>query len=202
MYSTFTTLRIFLVSTRPVPPATRRDHLLDAALGVFVRLGYRKASMDDIAQAASMSRPGLYFHFATKEQLFQATVEHELSTSLDAVQTLLAREDVSLSERIIDAFDQWLGRYTDPAAADVGVLAEANRDTLAQVFDDYRDRFDRAVAAEIDAAPGAVRAGAVPGIDVARTLHATATGWKHDVAGRNAFRQAMTTAVYLVISDD
>lgn len=189
------------MNTRPALPPTRRDHLLDAALGVFVRHGYRKASMDDIAHAAGMSRPGLYFHFATKEELFRATVEHELATSLDVVRAVLAREHSPLPDRIVDAFDQWLGRYINPQTADVGVLAEANSDMLTQVFENYRNRFDRAVAEQIDATPGAVRAGDDRGIEVSRTLHATAAGFKHDVPDRKAFRRAMRTAVKLIISN-
>jgi AcrR family transcriptional regulator len=31
--------------------------------------------MDELAAGAGLSRPGLYFHFATKEQLFTAALE-------------------------------------------------------------------------------------------------------------------------------
>jgi AcrR family transcriptional regulator len=50
--------------------------LLDAALGVFSRFGYRKTSMDEVARMADFSRQGLYFYYAAKEDLFRATVLH------------------------------------------------------------------------------------------------------------------------------
>jgi AcrR family transcriptional regulator len=45
---------------------------LAAAATVFLRFGYRKTAMEDIARAAGMSRQGLYLHYATKEELFRA----------------------------------------------------------------------------------------------------------------------------------
>jgi AcrR family transcriptional regulator len=53
---------------------SRRRSLLDAALTVFSRYGYQKTSMDEVARSAQLSRQGLYLHFATKEELFQAAV--------------------------------------------------------------------------------------------------------------------------------
>jgi DNA-binding transcriptional regulator YbjK len=50
----------------------KSDHILDAALPVFVRYGFRKASMSDIARAAGISRASLYLSFNSKEELFRA----------------------------------------------------------------------------------------------------------------------------------
>jgi AcrR family transcriptional regulator len=50
----------------------KTDHILDAALPVFVRHGFRKASMADIARAAGISRASLYLSFNSKEELFRA----------------------------------------------------------------------------------------------------------------------------------
>jgi AcrR family transcriptional regulator len=94
----------------------RRTHVLDAALLVFARHGYRKASMDDVAKAADISRPGLYFHFSSKPELFRATVEHALDDSIKAAQLALADPGRPLRERLIEAFDHWSGRYAGPMA--------------------------------------------------------------------------------------
>ena len=50
--------------------AARHESLLQAAFGVFLRYGYKKTSMDDLARAAGLSRQGLYLHFANKDALF------------------------------------------------------------------------------------------------------------------------------------
>jgi TetR/AcrR family transcriptional regulator len=52
--------------------AAKRDSIVSAALTVFGRYGYRRTSMELIAQAARMSRPALYQVFTGKEDVFRA----------------------------------------------------------------------------------------------------------------------------------
>ncbi|WP_051367329.1 TetR/AcrR family transcriptional regulator [Hamadaea tsunoensis] len=53
----------------------RRERILTAALGVFGRYGFRRTSMDQIAQAAGFSRPAVYQYFGGKEAVFRALGE-------------------------------------------------------------------------------------------------------------------------------
>jgi AcrR family transcriptional regulator len=50
----------------------KRLRLLDAALAVFARYGFRRASMGDIAAEAGVSRPALYLHFRSKSDVLHA----------------------------------------------------------------------------------------------------------------------------------
>jgi AcrR family transcriptional regulator len=52
----------------------RARQLLDAAFAVFMKNGFDKSSMSDVAAAAGVSRPTLYRSFATKEELFLGVV--------------------------------------------------------------------------------------------------------------------------------
>ncbi|MEO8552903.1 MAG: helix-turn-helix domain-containing protein [Kofleriaceae bacterium] len=52
--------------------SARRAEILDAAMRCFLRYGYGKTSLDDIAKAAGLSRPLLYRKFANKEAIFAA----------------------------------------------------------------------------------------------------------------------------------
>jgi AcrR family transcriptional regulator len=64
------------VSTRPRLNATaRREQVLAIALGVFARSGYHGASMNDIADAAGVTKPVLYQHFDSKRELYQALLD-------------------------------------------------------------------------------------------------------------------------------
>src|SRR5688572_25054847 len=89
----------------------RRRALLDAALTVFLRYGFRKTSMDDVARAADISRQGLYLHFPTKEDLFRAATRHALEGALRAAGDVLAERARPLEARLVGAFDQWVGRW-------------------------------------------------------------------------------------------
>jgi AcrR family transcriptional regulator len=50
--------------------AVTRDLLLRAAEQVFARVGYEKAQVEEIAEAAGFSKGALYAHFKSKEELF------------------------------------------------------------------------------------------------------------------------------------
>jgi len=53
-----------------LPAARRRRQLLDVALQVFAERGFHDASMNDIAEAAGVTKPVLYQHFRSKRELF------------------------------------------------------------------------------------------------------------------------------------
>jgi AcrR family transcriptional regulator len=52
-----------------------RQHILRAALKSFARCGYAAASVQQIVDAAQVSKPALYYYFEDKADLFQALVD-------------------------------------------------------------------------------------------------------------------------------
>lgn len=68
----------------------KTDHILDAALPVFVRFGFRKTSMADIARAAGISRASLYLTFNSKEELFRAGSLRAHARTMASVTAVLA----------------------------------------------------------------------------------------------------------------
>src|SRR2546421_12093092 len=53
-----------------LPAARRRRQLLDVALGVFAANGFHGTSMEDVADAAGVTKPVLYQHFGSKRELY------------------------------------------------------------------------------------------------------------------------------------
>jgi AcrR family transcriptional regulator len=53
---------------------TRRDEILQIAVGLFAARGYHGVSMDDIGSAAGVTGPALYHHFAGKEAMLVAAL--------------------------------------------------------------------------------------------------------------------------------
>ena len=70
----------------------RRRRILDAALAVFSRRGYRDASVDEIAAEAETSKGGVYFHFPGKQVIFRALLDLSARRLLDRVEEAIARE--------------------------------------------------------------------------------------------------------------
>src|SRR5689334_19176637 len=74
-------------AARPVQADGRADRILDAAAELLVRHGYRKVTIEDIAQLAGIGKGTVYLHWRTKQQLFEAVFVRE---AIIYVETLLA----------------------------------------------------------------------------------------------------------------
>jgi AcrR family transcriptional regulator len=93
----------------------RREAILAAALDVFARRGYHAASIDEIAQAAGISKALIYEHFPSKRDLHASLLEAE-------VQVIFARlvESAATPEpgeirlrQGVDAFLGWVEERRD-----------------------------------------------------------------------------------------
>lgn len=61
--------------------AARRTQILDVALEVFGRLGYRGGSLREIAERVGLSDTGVLHHFGSKQRLLIAVLEHREALS-------------------------------------------------------------------------------------------------------------------------
>src|SRR5689334_3573886 len=78
------------------PPAqtrrrSRRDEILEIAVGLFASRGYHGVSMDDIGAAAGVTGPALYHHFAGKEAMLAAALIPVSELLLDGGRSRVAR---------------------------------------------------------------------------------------------------------------
>jgi AcrR family transcriptional regulator len=64
--------------------AQTRQQLLDAALAVFSRKGYHATRLEDIAEAASVTRGAIYHHFGNKTDLYLTLIQ-EVSDAFNQV---------------------------------------------------------------------------------------------------------------------
>ena len=60
-----------------VPPAQRREQLIDAALEVILEQGYSGVSIEAVARKVGVTRPVVYDHFPNLGRLLHALVERE-----------------------------------------------------------------------------------------------------------------------------
>src|SRR3979411_2524374 len=61
-----------------------RDRILDAAMLVFRRQGFRRSSIEQAAEAAGLTRQAASHHFKSKEALFRAVMERLHENALAA----------------------------------------------------------------------------------------------------------------------
>lgn len=87
-------------SVKVLTVASKQQQILSAALQVFGRYGYRRTSMELIANAANVSRPLLYQYFHGKEDVFRA-MAGQLLDGLLATARLAADDEGSAAERLL-----------------------------------------------------------------------------------------------------
>src|SRR5947208_2501628 len=76
-----------------LPAARRRSQLLEVALERFAAAGFHGTSMEEIADAAGVTKPVLYQHFGSKRTLYLELLETVGQELLEAVRESVAAED-------------------------------------------------------------------------------------------------------------
>jgi AcrR family transcriptional regulator len=80
-------------SPRRLTAGQRRDQLFAVALRLFAERGYRATTMDDIAEAAGVTKPLVYQHFASKRSLYLELVDSVANDLLEAIGRATAAAD-------------------------------------------------------------------------------------------------------------
>ncbi len=92
-----------------LPADQRRRQLLDAALAAFAKRGFHATSMNQVAEAAGVTKPVLYQHFRSKRDLYRELLT-DVGTQLEeriakaASQARGPREQVELGFRAYFGF--------------------------------------------------------------------------------------------------
>lgn len=93
------------------------QRILDAAEMLFAQKGYEAASLRDIAAQAGIHQPGLYNHFASKEDLYRAVLDRGLQPLVELMASLLSTS-IPQSDMI-----ELPGRITDLLACHPNISA-------------------------------------------------------------------------------
>jgi len=107
--------------------------LLDAAREVFTTLGYHAAAMDDIAEAAGVSKPVLYQHFASKLELYLALLDQSCERLIGIVTEALASTEVN-RDRVMATMGAFYG-FVDDQRADFRLVFESDLTGVEEVRD-------------------------------------------------------------------
>jgi AcrR family transcriptional regulator len=131
-----------------------QDRILDAAMRVFRRHGFRRSSIEQAAEEAGLTRQALYHHFSSKETLFRGAIErlYEQALAAEAAAAKAAEEaDRDLADIIVAEIGARLG-VLFAALEGSPHLEELFSEHLAQardLYQTYSTRFGDEVAATI-----------------------------------------------------
>jgi AcrR family transcriptional regulator len=102
------------MSHRLSAPA-RREQILDVALVVFARSGFHGSSMNDVADAAGVTKPVLYQHFDSKRDLYSALLDEVGARLLNSISKAAAEatDGKSRTELGYRAYFRWVAEDHD-----------------------------------------------------------------------------------------
>lgn len=117
-----------------------RTRILDAAITVFRRQGFRRSSIEQAAEAAGLTRQALYHHFKSKEALFRAVIERLYEDAFAAETAAIAATEKAgggLADVIVAAVTAKLGQLAKSLDGSPHV-EELFSEHLAQARDLYQ----------------------------------------------------------------
>lgn len=87
------------------PPLERRTDILDAAVAVFVREGIPGARVEEITEAAGISKGTFYLYFKSKDEAAAAAWERHMSAFAAVGESILATPGRPVADRLVDAVE-------------------------------------------------------------------------------------------------
>ena len=99
-----------------LPAAGRRRQLLGVALDIFGERGFHATSMNDLAEAAGVTKPVLYQHFSSKRELFLELLA-EIGADLSSVIAKATVDQSSTRQQLEHGFDAYFAWVDDNRAA-------------------------------------------------------------------------------------
>jgi AcrR family transcriptional regulator len=139
-----------------LPAARRRRQLLDVAQEVFAEQGFHATSMDEVAEAAGVTKPVLYQHFDSKRRLYLELLEDVGQQLLDAIGLATAAAS-SPRQQVENGFAAYFGFVHEKRSAfrllfgGGGRRDEEFADAVRRVEDALAEAIADLIEADIDA---------------------------------------------------
>jgi AcrR family transcriptional regulator len=138
----------------------RVAQIVAEAARLFRDQGFAATSMNDVARRVGVSKPALYHHFASKEELFMAVATREPLEAARRMQALANDRGLSAAERLRGMLDCI---YDNMILSDAGQMMPTIAETSAQ-FPELARRFrDGFIAAQQDAVTRIIADGVAAG---------------------------------------
>ncbi|MGH1403450.1 MAG: TetR/AcrR family transcriptional regulator [Alphaproteobacteria bacterium] len=177
------------------------DQTLIGAFDVFLRYGYRKTSLDDIAQSVGVSRQTLYQRYKNKENLFKSALEAEFEHSLSRCRDVAKNSTENIEDKLFEIMDIWCGEYittlrASPHAAEVMEESDALVGDLCETkMEEFTEIFTRVL--EDNDLPSQKDAGLSPR-KVADVMHFTAKGLFYKAKDYEEFAEHIRTTILMI----
>jgi AcrR family transcriptional regulator len=118
-------------------PDARSAELMDAALEVFARNGYRNTRLEQVAEAAGVTKGTIYHYFDTKEALLLSVCRHYQSLAFDRADEVLRDRSRPASGRSRLLVQTLFGNGTPRGRLLMALLVRGVAHEVPHVHDDW-----------------------------------------------------------------
>ena len=178
----------------------KKKRIIGAAKSVFLKYGYRRVTMNDIASAAEMSRPALYLVFSKKEDVFGGVVR-ELAREISAEANRGLASIKSPLEKLKFVCEVWMVRTFDwiTKSAEAKEIYDGSHEFAPEAVAESVLTFERDLTTAIASFPK----GALPkGISDSRAAHllaAAITGVKRTCRTSAELREKIHALIAMMV---
>ncbi|HTH07003.1 MAG TPA: TetR/AcrR family transcriptional regulator [Ilumatobacteraceae bacterium] len=168
-----------------LPASARREQILDVSVEVFARNGFHSTSMNDVAEAAGVTKPVLYQHFDSKRDLYLALLGEAGNRLRSAIAKAVAgasngKEQTELGFK---AYFHWVAEDHDAFLLLFG--SRANRDeesttAIRRITAEAAAAIEPLIAADIDSEHQRVLAHGLVGLAEGVSRHLVERGERFD----------------------
>jgi len=172
-------------------------YILDAATVAFMRYGYKRVTMADLAAAAEISRPTLYAAFQNKEEVFRGVVTRIMESAIADLQDKAAGNG-KLTKVLTDLFEIWVVKNYELVhqSPDARELLEYSQSFSRDIIESAYEQFDKILADVLKRHVAEIKKPE----HLARTLSASARGIKESARDVTDLRNLLRGLIELAVA--
>lgn len=181
--------------------AKNEERVIAAATTVFLRYGFKRVTMADIAEAAGMSRPALYLVYPSKEDILRAVVAQLMTGLLAEIREGLSRF-ATVEEKLAFAFEVWNVRPFEMllASPDAKDLYESTFQFASDVTDKAAAEFVKILLGVLDPLVRKRPRLGLSAVQVAKILANAVPGFKASAKTSTQLREMIAGLITVVIA--
>lgn len=179
---------------------SKENSIIDAAHAVFLRYGFKRVTMGDIAEAAGISRPAVYLLFSSKEAVFKAVVKKINQTALTKIKAGFP-EQKTLIDKLLFAFDIWTIQPHEMVkqSADAKELIQSTAEFASDVLEESGAIFESILVDILQPAINHKKTTELNAKKIAHLMRGAARGMKEVAKNTNELRELVKQFISLML---
>lgn len=174
----------------------KKLEIVATALEVFFKYGYKRVSMNEIAEAAGISRAGLYLYFKSKEEIFNAAIVHHGDVLIEEITSGLPSHKTT-EDQILYTFEVWSIRHFDDSlhSPEYKEITDSSYQFAQEALDTSYGKFETLLAALLEMSPNA---SGIPPVRLAHLLTSALRGFKTVAKSSDELRHMIQDLLQIV----